>query len=46
MPPSERMLHTMTYMAKMNIILIYGGRNLNKDCYLNDVHILNLDTLT
>ena len=43
--PSERMLHSMTFMEKMNVLVIYGGRNMNKECFLSDIHILNLDSL-
>ena len=39
------MLHTMTFMEKMNIIIIYGGRNMSKECFLFDMYILNLDSL-
>lgn len=45
-PPSARMLHSMTFMEKMNSIVIYGGRDMNKHCFLNDAHLLNLATLT
>ena len=44
-PPSERMLHSMTYLERMNILVVYGGRNIAKDCFLSDVHILKLESL-
>ena len=44
--PCGRMLHTMTFMDKMNILIIYGGRNQAKECFLKDIHGLNLDSLT
>ena len=31
--PSARMLHTMTFMEKMNIIIIYGGKICQKNVF-------------
>ncbi|KAL4432921.1 hypothetical protein ABPG74_014435 [Tetrahymena malaccensis] len=40
-PPSPRYGHSMNYNQLLNIIVIYGGQNDN--CYLNDMHILNVE---
>ena len=49
-PPVPRFQHTMTLVKDLNILVVYGGRNDSHSgsgytCF-NDVHILNLSTLT
>ncbi len=35
------------FNPKINSLIIYGGKNdsIPNNCYLNDIHILNLETL-
>ncbi|KAL4478030.1 hypothetical protein ABPG72_013469 [Tetrahymena utriculariae] len=43
-PPSPRYGHSMNYNQLLNVIVICGGEN--DSCYLNDMHILNVEFLT
>jgi len=37
----------MTFAIEHNVIAIFGGKNdLENDVYLNDLHLLSLDTFT
>ena len=50
-PPTPRYMHSINFMPKSNMIVVFGGRNdsLYKSsgkCFLNDVCLLSLDSLT
>jgi len=45
--PTPRSNHTMTYMRKINYLVIYGGKNNSTEetIYLNELNVLNLKNL-
>ncbi|CAD8151919.1 unnamed protein product [Paramecium pentaurelia] len=46
--PIGRCQHSMNYLEQYQIIVIYGGKNddLNVNGFLNDIHLLDMKTLT
>jgi len=50
-PPAARYSHSMVFYQTLQLLLIYGGKNetlyeKNKELSLNDIKILNLETMT
>ena len=45
-PPSARISSSMNFSTECNMIIIYGGKNeLKNECFMNDIALLDLETL-